>query len=162
MKKISNYLLLSLLAVFSLSLTSCDRDHNIAFELDGTWDGYINANGRSYTTTWVFRQDGFSRHGYGYEYAGRWSDYTEFDWTVDNGNIYLYYKDYDRTEVVLHDYRLTSSRLEGYIQDAYYGNDRAFCSFSKTSNGYGSYSSWRYAPKQQNVIEDDEKADSAK
>lgn len=39
MKKISSILMIAVMAIISLSFTSCDKDSDIAYTLDGTWKG---------------------------------------------------------------------------------------------------------------------------
>lgn len=56
MKKLKTLLTLAMVALMSLSFTSCDEDANTAYYLDGTWRGnmYVNSsyNGVTYTSTY--------------------------------------------------------------------------------------------------------------
>lgn len=46
MKKLKTLLTLAMVALMSLSFTSCDEDANTAYYLDGTWRGnmYVNSS----------------------------------------------------------------------------------------------------------------------
>lgn len=123
--------LMMMVLLSALTLTSCDEDAEMAYDLDGIWKGTINGNyyqdRYGYTENWDteirFYQNGdFSRGGTGEErdwnYRGRC--YTSyFDWRVNNGRIYLYYDDgYD---IVIDRYdlywRSNTQRFRGYFED---------------------------------------------
>lgn len=80
-----------------LMLTACDKDHEMAYYLDGIWNGQIRDNHDTYDVTMEFIQsNGFSRSGYGYEEDCSWSGHlsrARFDWTVRDQCIYLHYSD---------------------------------------------------------------------
>ena len=44
MKKFTSFLTVALMALMSLTFTSCDEDSDIAYTLDGTWSGYMNTS----------------------------------------------------------------------------------------------------------------------
>ena len=94
-KKLNMRLMMALFAI--LSLTACDKDHEMAYYLDGIWNGQIRDNRDTYAGTMEFIQDnGFSRSGYGYEEDCSWTGHlsrAKFNWTVRDQCIYLRYND---------------------------------------------------------------------
>lgn len=94
-KKLNTRLMMALFAI--LSLTACDKDHEMAYYLDGIWYGQIKDDRDSYAVTMEFIQDdGFSRSGYGYEEDCSWTghvSHVKFTWTVRDQSIYLHYND---------------------------------------------------------------------
>ena len=94
-KKIYTRLMMALFAI--LSLTACDKDHEMAYYLDGYWNGQIRDDYDSYVVNIEFVQStGFSRSGYGYEEDCSWNGHVsrvKFDWTVRDQCIYLHYTD---------------------------------------------------------------------
>lgn len=138
MKKIYTLLAVALMAV---ALASCDSDADLAYDLDGIWQGTIQGNYyydryhtsySDYDTEIRFYQEGaFSNGGTGYEidrdnYTGRYTR-SYFDWKVRNGRIYMSYDDgYD---VVIRDfetYRMGGTmRFRGYFDDYYTGEQLA-------------------------------------
>lgn len=116
MKRMNTYLSMLLLAVVSmLSLTSCDDDSEIAYDLNGTWVGTIQGNRydsrhNSWLTEITFEQrSSFSRGGTGYEYDLNRSTGTSyesyFDWSVKDRNIYIHYHS-DNYNVVIRDWNI--------------------------------------------------------
>lgn len=95
MKKITTKWVFVIMAFFML--TSCDKDQEMAYYLDGIWHGTIRDSRDMYDVTMEFIQSGmFSSSGYGYEKDCSWSGHVSrvrFDWTVGNRNIYLRYSD---------------------------------------------------------------------
>lgn len=154
MKKLSTLLTIALLSMMAFSLTSCDEDHEIALELDGTWRGQIQSNKGPFNVDIRFKQDGFSRHGVGYEYDepvyGRGEDYAEFDWSVSNGNIYMNYDDGSR--VVIADYTLRGGQLSGYLQNARNGWDLGYIHLVKLSSN--NYDGYHYSKQKKEIIDD--------
>lgn len=153
MKKIYTNIAVALMAVLTMTgFTSCDSDVDLAYDLDGIWQGTIIGNyyydryGTNYTdydTEIRFYQDGaFSRGGTGYEIdrdntTGRYTR-SNFDWTVRNGRIYLSYDDgYD---VIIRDYETytmgNSMRFRGYFEDYRTGEQLASFNLVKVSERY--------------------------
>lgn len=135
MKKFYSFLTIALVAVMSMTFTSCDEDHEIAFELDGTWEGVVyDRYNEKFYVDFRFYQDGFSTHGYGYEYdRSRHGDsYARFNWSVNNGNIYLNYN--DGTRVVISNYRLGGGYLDGYLQETRSGWTKGDIHLTKVSH----------------------------
>lgn len=157
MKKLTTILTFALLAIMSFSLTSCDEDQQIALELDGTWRGTVESKNGSFYVDIRFYQDGFSRHGRGYEYDENMyhygNDYSRFNWTVDRGNIYLSYD--DGSEVVIADYELRRGQLCGYLQQARSGWDMGYIHLTKLSDNRYDNGYYDWAKKQEKVVDDD-------
>lgn len=138
MKKITTLMTLALLAVLSLSFTSCDDDDAIAYTLEGTWRGdmYVSSecNGRTYDAT--YSEICFLRDPYRYSSGtGYWVDHysnsgwgrnyvaSHIDWRVYNGCIEVVfldeYVDGLNPIIYIEDYRLSDSYFEGTIYDGY-------------------------------------------
>lgn len=143
MRKNVQFLCLTIFAVLCVSLVSCSEDEDIAYTLDGTWEGHTEGRYENYTTTIRFFQDGFSSAGTGYEWDDQHffqsSDYCGFDWYVSNGRIYLNYD--DNTDVIISDYSLDNSNFCGYLTDRRTGRDLAYFRWHKVSNTHDS--GWR-------------------
>lgn len=125
MKKIFTMLMMAMMA---LAFTSCE-DEMIADTLEGSWKGnmYISSywNGRIYDATYTeitFLMDPLSlRSGSGY-----WVDYysnapwdyvaNHIEWTVRDRVIHIYFIEED-TSIEVYDYRLSSSRFIGTLDD---------------------------------------------
>ena len=132
MKLLYTYLTTALMAM--VTLTSCEpymdwEDRHEARTLDGTWTGYIDTyyydrwglTGDSYRTTMYFeRESAYSGWGYevDYDLNSRYSDYyyCEFEWDIYKGSIRIRYAD-SWNDVYINDYRLNSTRFEGYMDD---------------------------------------------
>ena len=86
--------IVAIMAIFVLS--GCSKDQEMAYYLDGVWNGYI-ASRETYNVTMEFVQNGiFSSSGYGYEEDCKWSGHVSrarFRWNVSNRYIYLDYDD---------------------------------------------------------------------
>ncbi len=123
--------LMMMVLLSALTLTSCDEDTEIAYDLDGIWQGTINGNyyqdRYGYTESWDteirFYQDGdFSRGGSGeerdWDYRGKCYS-SRFDWKVRNGRIYLYYDDGYNIVIDRYDlyWRSNTQRFRGYFED---------------------------------------------
>lgn len=147
MKKFTSFLTVVLLALMSITFTSCDEDSNIAYTLDGTWKGNMYVEYGNYNATYTVirfdQNDGF------YSGTGYWIDYYQknywhgnnyianrINWTVRNGNIYIDLLD-ERSSVVIYDYALSDRKFSGYV-DASNGN-RAYFEMYRDSYGYN----WR-------------------
>ena len=134
MKKFFTY---TAMIILTMTLfTSCDiefwedmEDRSEARTLDGTWTGYIDTyyydrwglTGDNYRTTMYFeRTSAYSGWGYevDYDLNSRYSDYyyCEFEWDIYKGSIRIRYAD-SWNDVYINDYRLSSTRFEGYMDD---------------------------------------------
>ena len=147
MKKLTTLLTMALIALMSLSFTSCDEDSDIAYTLDGTWTGNMQVVYGGYESTRTvirfIQNDGvYSGTGYWIDYYGGnyWhgNNYVanRITWTVRNGNIYIYLEDED-SEVVIYDYSLSDGAFYGYV-DAENGKRARFTMYKDG----GSYN-WR-------------------
>ena len=126
MKRIYNFLALAIVAMLTLSLTSCE-DERIADALDGIWEGQVSTN---YSWRWsdytkyqyvdmeFFKSaNGYAR-GTGMEYDyDRWGGYTycRFSYEVRNEEIFIDYE--DGVSVRISRYTLTSGRFYGQFRD---------------------------------------------
>lgn len=151
MKKIYSYTVMALMtALMMTTLTSCDKDVNLAYDLDGIWSGIIIGDyyydryglaGDVYDTEICFYQDGdFSRGGTGYQIdrnreTGRYTRYN-FDWKVRDQRIHIYYD--DGYEIIIRDYELydvgRTAHFRGYFDDAYDGTQLASFDLVKVTN----------------------------
>ena len=142
-----------LMATAALTLTACE-DEFIADSLEGTWSGdmYVSSyyDGRDYYATHTeitFDIDPFRfTKGSGYWvdfYSGAPWDYVanHISWRVDNGNIYVHFRE-EGTSVVISDYRLSNSRFSGYIADGDY--DIHFNLTHISSPNWDHYNHWGY------------------
>ena len=134
MKRATSYLMLTLAALLTVSLTSCDPDDDIAYTLEGTWQGYMQVSryydGRDYGSTYselYFNRDPYrysSGQGYWVDYYKEhpWSRYdyvaSRITWTVSNSVIYVNFVD-EGTSLEIHDYALNDDVFTGRI---YYGD----------------------------------------
>lgn len=141
MKKFTSFLTMAMIALLSLSFTSCDEDADIAYTLNGSWRGdmYVQYdNNQSIYSEITFNSGYDSGTGYWIDYydRGYWGgrDYVanHIRWQVRNGNIDIYFMEED-TYVTIYDYSLTDYYFSGYIE-AENGN-RARFRLTKTS-GY--------------------------
>lgn len=153
MKKFYTNIAVALMAVLTMTaFTSCDEDSDIAYDLDGIWQGTIIGDYYSdrygttrtdYDTEIRFYQNGvFSRSGTGYEidresWSGRISEF-DFDWTVNNGRIYIAYS--DGYKIVIRDwetyYMGSTMRFRGYFEDYYTGETVASFNLVKVAEKY--------------------------
>ena len=153
MKKIYTHIAVALMAVLTMTaFTSCDKDSEIAYDLDGIWQGTIVGNYYSsrygatrtdYDTEIRFYQNGaFSRGGTGYEIdRENWTGYTtrfDFDWKVRDERIYITYD--DGFQVVIRDwetyYMGNTMRFRGYFEDYHTGEQLASFNLIKVSERY--------------------------
>lgn len=142
MKKFYTNTMMALMgALMMTTLTSCDKDTMLAWDLDGLWSGTIvgdyyydryHSRETVYDTEIYFYQNGeFSKGGTGYQIDRNRETrhYTryDFDWRVKNQKIYIYYD--DNYEVVIRDYEIydvgRTSHFRGYLDDAYDGSQLA-------------------------------------
>lgn len=142
-----------LMALMGLTFTACE-DEFIADSLEGTWSGTMFVStyydGHDYYATHTeitFDIDPFRfTKGSGYwvdYYSGAPWDYiaNHISWRVDNGNIYIYFRE-DDTSVVISDYQLSDDRFSGYIADG--DCDVYFNLIHTSSPNWNNYSYWGY------------------
>nr|WP_296088049.1 hepatitis A virus cellular receptor 1 [uncultured Prevotella sp.] len=125
MKKFTSFLTVALMALMSLTFTSCDEDADIAYTLDGTWSGYMNTsvsyNNRKYyssTADITFNAGYDSGDGYWLDtYSNAPWDYVanRITWQVRNGMIYIYFRD-TREDAVIRNYHLDDRYFYGEIE----------------------------------------------
>ncbi len=161
MKKLTTILTFALLAIMSFSLTSCDEDHQIALELDGTWRGTVDTDREVYYVDIRFYQSGFSRHGHGYEFDepvhgyGR-GTYAEFNWSVENGNVYLDYD--DGSHVVIAEYDLVTrygqKSLIGRLQQVRNGWTMGYINLLKLTDNRYDDGYYDYVKQKKQIIDD--------
>ena len=127
MKRLYTLGMLALVALMSLTFTSCDDDANVAYYLDGTWRGnmYVNStyDGVTYTSTYsviTFNAGYNSGSGYWVDYYtnGHWGsrDYVanHIYWKVRDRNIYIHFVE-ENTDVVIYNYSLGDSYFSGQV-----------------------------------------------
>lgn len=153
MKKLYTNIVLVLMAALTMTtFTSCDKDSDLAYDLDGIWQGTIVGDYYSdrygvtrtdYDTEICFHQDGaFSRGGTGYEIDREsWSGTTQrfnFVWRVNNGRIYIEYDDGYR--VIIRDFETYymggNMRFRGYFDDYDTGQPMASFNLVKVAQRY--------------------------
>lgn len=158
MKKLNTYTKLLLMALIAMTtMTSCDEDAALAYDLEGVWQGTITGNyyydryrvqSNDYDTEIMFRQISWETGGTGYEidrrYGSRSYSKTYFDWKVRNGKIYIEYDDGYR--VIVRDfetYRMGGRmRFRGYFDNYDTGEQMAAFSLIKVEDPnsyYGGY-----------------------
>ena len=129
MKKLYSFIMLRIVAVLSLSLTSC-KDDDIAKTLDGVWEGEVSQN---YSWRWSnytryqyvemeFIVDPYKyAKGYGYEYDYYSNGYerVRFNFEVRNEVIYIDYA--DGVSVRISNYSLTDNRFSGEFRNYHTG-----------------------------------------
>ena len=133
MKKMYYYTKMIVVAMIAMmAFTSCDEDTDLAYNLEGVWEGTITGNYYSYRgyttndydTQIMFKQAGsWGSGGTGYEtdYHRESRRYTKvfFDWTVRDGRIYLHYE--DGVYVVIRDFEtywaMSRMRFRGYFDN---------------------------------------------
>ncbi|MBR1840368.1 MAG: hypothetical protein IJ782_07290 [Prevotella sp.] len=148
MKKFYNFMALALVAMLTLTLTSCNDDGYIADTLDGIWEGEVSQN---YSWRWTnysryqyvdmeFITDPYKyAQGYGYEYDYYSDGYerVRFHFEVRNEVIYIDYADGVHVCIPKHNYTLTRNRFSGEFRDYYTGEYLGSFSFVK-------YTDYRY------------------
>ena len=123
MKKLYTTLMMAMMAMMTLSFTSCESDEEIAYDLEGTWRGNMSI-ADAYGESYVDSEITFLRYPNSYtEGNGLWADYYgprdyevyHFEWYVDFGTIYIRFSDGARVEI--RNYSLTSNRFRGRFWD---------------------------------------------
>lgn len=143
MKKFTAFLTVALMTIVCLSFTSCDKDSDIAYTLDGTWKGDMYIWYGEYESSYSiidFDQEGL------YSGTGSWTDFYDhywgsynyrptrrFSWTVNNGNIYIKFYD-GSSPITIYDYSISNNYFRGTM-DAANGNRVSF-SLSKYGSDY--------------------------
>lgn len=155
MKKIFTQTAMLLMLLLPMTtLTSCDSDTELAYQLDGVWQGEIASEFFTYrwgkqveyfATEIHFNQAGaFEAGGTGYELDRNNRTYTRsfFHWTVRNGRIYIDYDD-DTNTVVVRDFETywvgDWQRFRGYFDDERTGQQLAHFDLTKVSADRDSY-----------------------
>ena len=124
MKKLYTTLMMAMMAMLTLSLTSCETDEQIAYTLEGTWTGDMSIedwDGYSYVSSEIT----FLKDPYTYsEGSGLWVDYydyrgyvpTHFNWVVEYGTIYIHFIE-DNWDVEIRHYTLSDNHFRGRFYD---------------------------------------------
>lgn len=164
MKKFTSMLVVALMALASLTFTSCE-DNEIADTLYGSWKGYMDIGltwGGSYyastTSEITFNTNGsYTTHGTGYwidYYSGtaRW-DYVanRIEWEVRDRVIYIHFLD-ENTYATIRDYSLNDDYFYGTMVSGDSSADFKLVKTSRPSSWdnyywYGTsdwYNSWGY------------------
>lgn len=148
-----NIMVMAIVATAAVGLTSCE-DAEIARTLEGTWKGnmYISSyyDGYTYDATYTeitfLKDPGTYSSGNGY-----WVDYysnapwdyvaNHIEWTVDFGNIKIYFVEED-AYVQIRDYHLNNDRFYGILEDN--GKRVDFELVHTSSPNSGRYNYWGY------------------
>lgn len=149
MKKFKSLLTMAMIALMSLSFSSCDEDSDIADTLNGTWKGYMdigfNYGGRYYdsaTSEITFVPNGvYSNSGTGYwidRYKTAPWDYVanHIEWTVNNGTIRVHFIE-ENSYATIYNYSLDDDYFYGTVES---GNSSADFKLVKTTTP----SRWNY------------------
>ena len=121
MKKLISFF--TVLVIALVTLTSCDEDYMISYDLKGTWEGnmytYYDFNGHtqkvSYTEIQFLSNPYEHKSGYGYwvdHFSRRPGDYyySRIFWEVKNQHIYIDFMS-EGTSIEIYDYKLNGSRF---------------------------------------------------
>lgn len=151
MKNLFAFVPVVMMALATLSLTSCDEDQIIGMELDGTWEGdmymYSEYGGRSYRATRTvveFNSNLSMSNGTGY-----WIDYysdapwnytaSHIRWTVVDRTIRIQFVEDDYV-VHIYDYSVSRKHFSGVIE----GEDGKTLTFSLVSTDPEDWDSYDY------------------
>ena len=144
-------------AMMMLSFTSCEEDEAIAYTLEGTWEGRINAytrtyNGEAYSPSLVtvtfYKDDNYWSMGDGYwmetyegSYWGRGGYFrSRITWNVTGGDINITFVDDDYHRIKIKDYHLNDNRFTGYFPEG--RSDVEFTLYHVAGPNWSSYSTW--------------------
>lgn len=142
-RKFASYLMMVMMA---FAVTSCNEDDDIAYTLDGIWEGevateYFNYRW-GYQTEYQYVDIEFFADPYRYargtgverDYSPSGRRYVEcfFDFEVHNGVIYIDYD--DGSSVAIYNYRLSNNHFYGDFHDDYTGKFLASFDFVKVNN----------------------------
>lgn len=135
MKKLTTFFTMALIALMSLTLTSCDEDADIASTLHGTWRGNMYVEYQDHDA--VYSVISFEQEGL-YSGSGHWVDYYQgkywggndyiannIRWRVENGNIRIQLLEEGR-EVIIYDYSLNDRKFSGIVEVRRTGSRAAF------------------------------------
>lgn len=162
MKKFYNFMAVALVAMLTLTLTSCNDD-DIAKTLDGIWEGEVsqnyswrwsNYNNYQYVDIEFYKDPYRFSNGSGIEYDyDRYGRYTScrFDFSVDFGVIYMDYE--DGTRVRISNYDLTNTRFRGEFRDYRTGAYLADFNFVKVAEHR--YNRYNYSYSEELQFEED-------
>ena len=130
MKTFTKTLMMALMAMLAFSVTSCDDDDEIAYTLEGTWEGdmyvttyYDGVNYDATRTEVCFLRDPYrysSGDGYWVDYYRDyyWGGYNyianHIRWEVYNRRITIHLIEEDYT-FDIYDYSLTDNYFTGYL-----------------------------------------------
>ena len=127
MKKFTTLLTMAFIALMSISFTSCDDDSDIAYTLDGTWNGNMSVEYGNYDA--VYSVIHFDQTDGIYSGTGYWIDYYQGDywhgnnyianrirWTVRNKSIYIDFLDENSNGAIISDYALSDRKFSGYVE----------------------------------------------
>ena len=131
MKKFTSYIAMMMIALTSLTFTSCNDDEDIANTLWGVWKGemYVTTYWGDYYYDASYSEIAFDKDPYQYASGtGYWIDYysnapwdyhaNHIRWTISNGVIRIRYVE-DGGYVDIYDYRLDYNYFTGSIQNDY-------------------------------------------
>ena len=139
MKKLYTTLMMAMMAMMTLSFTSCETDEEIARDLEGTWHGDMKIKD-DYGVATIYSEITFTRYSsYDTSGAGVWYDYypdgyrkmTHFKWRVDWTNIYILFE--DDVEVEIRHYDLRTNWFSGRFWDRY---DEVYFKLERVSGHY--------------------------
>ncbi len=163
MKRFKSIWAFVMMAMMTLSFTSCDKDSDIAYTLDGTWSGYMELN-HYYEGGWYDEYNAkvyFNTTGWS-SGTGMWQDiYSSYlkptqpiTWTVSNGTIIIEFEKSGERAIITN-YSLDNDYFSGVIQfySSYYdGGYSSSCRFrfSKISSMDWSGYSYYYGAKANN------------
>lgn len=151
MKKLFTLLAMIMMAIGSMSLTSCSDDDYIGLTLDGCWQGnlymYAQYGGTTYPS---YRSQIKFEAGLGMSKgSGYWVDYynnapwsyhaNHISWEVNNGVITIYFIE-DDYYVRIYDYNINSSYFSGLIE----GEDGKRLEFSLRNTNSVNWDSYNY------------------
>jgi hypothetical protein len=147
MKRFTTILTLMMTALLSFTFTSCDKDAEVAYYMDGTWKGNIyvssNYNGQVYKAAYseIEFDSGYSS-GDGYwidYYSNSPYDYiaNHITWAVRNQNIYIHFEE-ENSDVVIYNFDIDDNMFSGYIQTSD-GTKAAFTLYHTSSPNWNNY-----------------------
>lgn len=150
MKKITSLMTMLLLAVTTLTLTSCNDDEEISNTLWGVWKGnmgmYYDYDGYEYDASYTVLA--FDKDPYTYaQGTGYWIDYynsgyysyyaSNIRWSVDNGVITIYSIEDDEYWYIS-EYSLNYDRFSGILRGEY-SNPMSFTLYKTSAPNWNNY-----------------------
>ena len=150
MKKFTSYIAMMMIALTSLTFTSCNDDEDIANTLWGVWEGemYVTTYWGDYYYDASYSEIAFDKDPYQYASGtGYWIDYysnapwdyhaNHIRWTISNGVIRIRYVE-DGGYVDIYDYRLDYNYFTGSITNSCFNRSvlcTTFCVGFYTADG---------------------------